>query len=137
MSDIKHRLLLVDDSPTDIRFNLENLKHEYLVVAANGGLRAIEMLETMSALPDVILMDVEMPDQNGYQTCEIIKKNPNWQHIEVIFVSGHNSPQEKLAGYDAGGSDYIIKPYNSDELKQKIRLAIHNNERQRKLADNQ
>lgn len=137
MSEQAHRILLVDDSPADIRFNLENLKHDYTVVAANGGIRAIQMLESMPQLPDLILMDVEMPEQNGYQTCQIIKKNPDWNHIEVIFVSGHDTPEEKLAGYDAGGSDYVIKPYDTKELKQKIRLAINHQEQQRILANNQ
>ncbi len=121
--DDKYRILIVDDSTDDIHFILENLKQEYAVLVATSGEKALEMIGN-GPRPDVILMDVEMPGMNGYETCRQVKHNPESSDIDVIFVSAHDSTDEKLAGYEAGGSDYLIKPVQTCELLQKVKLVI-------------
>ena len=127
MSSDKRKILVVDDSAEDIHFLLENLKHDYAVIAATNGEKALEMASG-EASPDVILMDVEMPGMNGYETCRLIKNTDATRNIDVIFVSAHDSTEEKLAGYDAGASDYLIKPVSPAELLNKVKLAIKNRE---------
>lgn len=131
----KQNILIVDDTPTEIHLLIEHLKHEYAIQVATSGVGALALLEGGYA-PDVILLDVVMPDMNGYEVCKRInqqKNNP--QKIEVIFVSAHDTVEEKLAGYEAGGSDYLIKPIVPDELMQKVKLALKNREARKQLHE--
>jgi len=132
MSAEKNRILIVDDSPDDIHFLMENLKDDYAVLAATSGEKALEILAKQPA-PNVILMDVMMPGMDGYDTCRRIKSDPHTKDVDVIFVSAHDSTDEKLAGYEAGGSDYVIKPFSPSELLQKVQLAINNRQREHAL----
>ncbi|VAW76721.1 hypothetical protein MNBD_GAMMA14-1728, partial [hydrothermal vent metagenome] len=125
MSDDKKRILIVDDSTDDIHVLMENLKQDYAVLAATSGDKALEMAGK-DPQPDTILLDVMMPGMDGYETCRRLKENPATRNIDVIFVSANNTTEEKLAGYDAGGSDYLIKPVQPAELLQKVRLAVDN-----------
>ena len=70
---------------------------------------------------------------DGYEACRQIKANPKTKDIEVIFISAHDTEGEKIAGYEAGGSDYLIKPISPIELQQKIKVALANRERRRQL----
>lgn len=122
MSDDKSRVLIVDDSTDDIHFVLENLKDEYAVIVATSGEQALEMV-VGDARPDVVLMDVEMPGMDGYETCALIKSSPDTEDIPVIFLSAHDTVEQKLAGFDAGGGDYLIKPVSPAELLKKVNIA--------------
>ena len=133
MSEEKRRILIVDDSTDDIHVLMENLKQDYAVLAATSGDKALE-LAARDPQPDLILMDVSMPGMNGYETCQRLKADPVTKMIDVIFVSAHNTTEEKLAGYDAGGSDYLIKPVQPVELQQKVKLAINNLDAQTEVA---
>jgi DNA-binding response OmpR family regulator len=81
--------------------------------------------ECLSALPgatvDLILLDVEMPGIDGYETCRRIKANGDLADIPVIFLSGHNRIEDRLKGYEAGGADYVTKPFEPEELESKLR----------------
>lgn len=125
MTDEKRHILIVDDSADDIHVLMENLKQDYAVLAATSGDKALEMA-AKNPQPDVILLDVSMPGMDGYETCRRLMANAETREIKVIFVSAHDTTEEKLAGYDAGGSDYLIKPVQPDVLQQKVKLAIKN-----------
>ena len=127
MSADKKRVLVVDDSADDIQFIMESLKGEFAVLVATNGKKALE-LASKDPKPDVILMDVMMPEMDGYEACCKLKEDSATQDIDVIFVSAHDTTEEKLAGYGAGGSDYLIKPVQHEELLEKVRLAISNKE---------
>lgn len=118
-------VLIVDDAPGDLQILLENLKDDYSVRAATNGRKALEMA-CKEPVPDVILLDVMMPEMDGYETCRRLKEEPLTRDIDVIFVSAHDTTEEKLAGYDAGASDYLIKPVDPVELRKKVKLAISN-----------
>jgi len=119
----KKCVLIVDD----IHVLMESLKQEYAVLAATSGEKAL-VLASKKPQPDIILMDVMMPEMNGYDTCRRLKQNPETRNINVIFVSANDSADEKIVGYEAGGCDYLIKPVQHGELLQKIKLAIKNQE---------
>ncbi len=125
MTDEKRRILVVDDSPDDIQILMENLKPYYAMLAATNGEKALT-LARKSPQPDVILLDVSMPGMNGYEVCRALQQDADTAHISVIFVSAHDTTEEKLAGYEAGGTDYLIKPVHPEELLQKVRVAIRN-----------
>jgi len=119
------RVLIVDDSRGDIRIVNENLKDLYTVLAATSGKTALEVAAKIPK-PDVVLMDVEMPEMNGYEACKKLKSNPATADIDVIFVSAHDTVDEILAGYEAGGTDYLTKPIEPLQLRSKIKIAVDN-----------
>ncbi len=131
----KPRVLIVDDSRGDIRIVNENLKDNYTTVAATNGEQALQ-LAAQDPRPDVILMDVEMPGMNGYETCIKLKEDPATRDIDVIFVSAHDTVDEIVAGYDAGGTDYLTKPIEPLELKRKLSVTV-NNRRHRYAISNE
>lgn len=87
-------------------------------LAESGG-KGLE--ETVRKVPDVILLDVEMPRINGYEVCDRLRNNMSTADIPIIFLSGRSSLQERMQGYDAGGDDYLVKPFESDDLLAKIK----------------
>ena len=124
MNETSFRVFVVDDDPISRMILLDELQgfgyeiHEF----ENGQ----QCLDALPKNPALVLLDVEMPVLNGYETCQRIKSNHDTADTEVIFISSHDTTEEKLAGYDAGGSDYIIKPIQPEELKQKISVAHKN-----------
>lgn len=125
MPDNNSRVLVVDDSATDIQIVVENLKPHFNLSIAKSGAKALEIAAN-TPTPEVILLDVSMPDMDGYETCRHLKDNPETKDIDVIFVSANDSIEEKLHGYDVGGCDYLIKPVQPEELLQKVRLTLNN-----------
>jgi CheY-like chemotaxis protein len=133
MQDEKPRVLIVDDSRGDIRIVNENLKDHYTVLAATSGQTALDVA-AKDPKPDVILMDVEMPEMNGYETCKKLKSNPSTSDIDVIFVSAHDTVDEILAGYESGGTDYLTKPIEPSQLKTKIKIAVDNRKKRHDIS---
>ncbi len=120
MGNPKHCILIVDDSPEDILVAKNNLNEHHVVLAATNGEEALKIASSPPH-PEVAVIDVS---KNGYETCAQLKNNPKTQDIHVIFVSSNDKVEHKLAGYNAGGSDYLVKPIVPAELAHKIQLAI-------------
>jgi CheY-like chemotaxis protein len=129
MSD-KPTLLVVDDSPSEIRILMELLKDSYAVLAATTGERAIEIVDESS--PELVLMDVTMEPMDGYEACHRIKQAHG--NLPVIFVSANTETQEIMKGFEAGGQDYITKPIEPEILKTKVKVTLEQAAQQKKLA---
>ena len=84
---------------------------------------------------DMVLLDVEMPSLSGYDTCRALRAGSTLPDVPVIFLSAHARLEDRLLGYAAGGHDYLVKPYDLDELNAKILLAIDAHRRARQLAE--
>ncbi len=113
-------ILLVDDEPT-IVMSLEFLmrKSGYQVGIARNG---TEALAALSQTPyDLVLLDVMMPDVDGYQVCRQLRQNPARAATKVIFLSAKSQPADVQKGYDAGADLYIPKPFSTRQLMQKVR----------------
>lgn len=78
--------------------------------------------------PDLIILDVELPDANGYDLCQEIRRKSEFQFTPVLFISGHTSLEERIRGYSSGGDDYISKPFESSEVVAKIKALIRHRE---------
>ncbi len=116
---IKH-ILLVDDSKTELHYLSELLtKRGYTVRTAENGEEAMRKLA--EATPDLILMDVVMPGQNGFQLTRAITRDPRFAEVPVIMCTSKNQETDKVWGMRQGARDYIVKPVNADELVSKIR----------------
>ena len=102
------KVLIVDDEVINIQILRELLKNDYFVYMANSGQKAIENCAKIQ--PDIVLLDISMPDMNGFDVCGSIKGNPETAHIPVIFVTAHLDAESEAHGFQVGGSDFIRKP---------------------------
>lgn len=119
----KPLLLLVDDSVENLQVLSALLKDKYKIKIAKNGRKALEILE-QQPLPDLILLDVVMPELNGFDTCEIIKNTLAWEKIPVIFLTALNEVADETAGFKSGGADFITKPFNPDIVLARINTHI-------------
>jgi two-component system sensor histidine kinase/response regulator len=116
-SDFK--ILVVDDVPTNVLLLRVLLKNEkFQVVTANCGNMCVE--QAQAEHPDLILLDVMMPDIDGFETAKILKGNPETKDIPIIFLTALNSPQDLVKGFQAGANDFLSKPFNKDELLTRV-----------------
>jgi twitching motility two-component system response regulator PilH len=114
------KILLVDDSKTELHFLSESLSMRgYAVRTAENGEEALRRMS--EDRPDLILMDVVMPGQNGFQLTRSITRDPKWQGIPVIMCTSKGQETDKVWGLRQGARDYIVKPVDPDELAAKIR----------------
>ncbi len=118
-------ILVVDDTPETLGFLTDALEHARLtVLVATGGASAVQLLAHVT--PDLILMDAAMPVLNGFETCRLIKANPAFAHLPVIFMTGLSDTAHVVQGLEAGGVDYVAKPIVVDELLARIRVHLAN-----------
>lgn len=111
----KKLILIVEDSPTDLHV-AENActSNGYEVITTDDGEKAIALAEERQ--PALILLDVILPGQNGYQVCRQLKKNEATKDIKVIMVTSKSQPSDKFWGMKQGADEYIFKPYQETEL---------------------
>jgi len=120
-------ILIVDDNPTNLELLSLLLAEEgYRVRVATNGMRALESAH--ASLPDLILLDVMMPDIDGYAVCEQLKADEKTEDIPIIFISALDDAFDKVKAFAAGGIDYIAKPFQPEEVLARVRvhLALHN-----------
>ena len=118
----KHRILIVDDSPSELRILMEVLKNKYAIVVATSGAQAIDMVKEDASI-ELVMLDVMMPEVNGYQACTaILEARPQ---LPVVFVSGNDSTEEILKGFDVGGVDYLTKPIDTNVVVRKVDVILN------------
>lgn len=115
------RVFAVDDDPFVLEVIRGCLGKDYVVETFESVDACRQRLETEK--PDMFLLDVRMPGTDGYAFCQQIKGDAGLSRIPVVFVSSHDTIDARLKGYDAGGEDFVVKPFESDELLRKIRVA--------------
>lgn len=116
-------VLIVDDTPTNLMVLLETLEEAgYDVLVAKSGAQALERARLGS--PDLILLDVVMPEMNGFETCRRLKATPGLDAVPVIFMTALSHTDDKLSGFDAGAVDYITKPLDHDEVLARVRTHL-------------
>ncbi|MBN2022142.1 MAG: response regulator [Pirellulales bacterium] len=117
---MKDRILIVDDCPINVRILQELLCDEYELESASTGEECLEKIRAFS--PETVLLDIMMPGISGYEVCQRIKSSPLGSFTIVILVSGKASAAERLKGYEVGADDYVVKPFDHDELLAKVRI---------------
>jgi diguanylate cyclase (GGDEF)-like protein len=117
------QILIVEDDPnirTILKLQLEGAKYE--VLAAEDGRIALEILATSS--PDLILLDVMMPNMDGFTTCHHIRSDRRHAHVPIIFLTAKSESQSRIIGLEEGANDYIAKPYDREELLLRVQNLI-------------
>jgi putative two-component system response regulator len=130
----KPTILVVDDTPENIEILAGTLKSDYKIKVANNGKTALKIAQKMP-MPDLILLDVMMPEMDGYEVCERLKSQPNTAQIPVIFVTAKISPEDEINGLQVGAVDYITKPINPKIALQRVATHLALNDVKRGLYD--
>jgi diguanylate cyclase (GGDEF)-like protein len=115
------KVLIADDDAINRQVLADLLKPEYTVLLAKNGEQALERAQRHA--PDLVLLDVMMPDMDGYEVLRRLRADPQTAHITVIFISGLNRPEDEANGLKMGAADYIAKPYNATVVM--ARVALH------------
>jgi len=124
---LKHRILTVDDDPDILDVLSLTLSELYEVVQAENGQAGLQLAQTGS--PSLIITDYAMPVMDGRQFCQALKKDILLRHIPVIMLTGKGEVQDKVGGIDAGADDYIVKPFEPNELLARIKMILRRTER--------
>jgi diguanylate cyclase (GGDEF)-like protein len=127
-------LLVVDDVPENIHELIEALKDTYRIRVASAGARALDIMREPTP-PDLVLLDVMMPEMDGYEVCRRIKASPQGNRTPVIFVSVVDGVPDKVRGFELGAADYITKPFDIDEVRARVRTHLELSRLRRFLED--
>ena len=117
MSEKKY-ILIIDDSTTSLKHAQEMLKDTYRLAMSKSGEQGLKFLKTTK--PDLILLDINMPDMDGYEMMNELKKNPDTRDIPVIFLTGEGNHESELKGFKLGAMDFITKPFIPEIVKSRI-----------------
>jgi len=127
------RIVVVDDTPANLRLLAQILQEQgYIVLPARSGAIALQAIRNDP--PDLILLDVKMPEMDGYAVCQQLKAEACTREIPVIFISAMDSVDDKLKGFAVGGVDYISKPFQTAEVLARVQTHLTLYNLQRKLA---
>ncbi|MBF0450867.1 MAG: response regulator [Candidatus Magnetomorum sp.] len=118
----RHTLLIVDDIPENIDIIRETLKDDYRMIATTRGEQAFQL--ACNKQPDLILLDIMMPDINGYEICKMLKANKSTADIPVFFTTALNSEADETKGLSLGAVDYITKPFCMPIVRERIKLQL-------------
>jgi len=116
------RLLIVDDDPNNIRVLANVFENDYNISFATNGKQALRL--AVQEQPDVILLDVIMPEMDGYQVCRLLKADLLTQDIPVIFITANSQVEQEILGLEIGAADYISKPFSSAIVKIRVKNQI-------------
>jgi CheY-like chemotaxis protein len=115
----KQMIMLVDDFPSTLMVLERMLKHAgYQVSSFSSGKLALEAVEGVK--PDLILLDIQMPEMDGYEVCAQLKANPRLADIPVLFLSAAGDPADKVKAFNSGASDFLTKPYHPGEILSRV-----------------
>jgi diguanylate cyclase (GGDEF)-like protein len=118
------KILIVDDEPTIVELLEEHLRSEgYETMRAFSGEEALQMLE--ADIPDLVLLDLMLPGMDGYEVCRLMQKDARLNHIPVIMLTARSAVPNKVMGYERGADDYVVKPFDPDELSVRVRAQLH------------
>jgi len=127
------KILLVDDQPANLDVFCELLESRgYSVLFAPSG--QIALRSAARGMPDLILLDVVMPEMDGYETCRRLKQDAQTRHIPVVFITARDLQEDIVTGFEAGGIDYITKPFQEEEVLVRVETHVRMNRMARELA---
>jgi putative two-component system response regulator len=119
----RKRILVVDDEPQNIIVMREILKSDYTVIAATDGAKALSLAQS-GMPPDLIMLDIMMPGIDGYEVLRRLRKDPRTAGLPVVLVTAKGEIDDKMTGYEVGGSDYITKPLDRPFVLSVVRRLL-------------
>jgi sigma-B regulation protein RsbU (phosphoserine phosphatase) len=129
----KNTVLVVDDAPANLQVVHSILKDSYTIRVATSGAKALELVK-IQPLPVLVLLDVMMPEMDGYEVCVILKATPKIRDIPVIFLTGKTEADDETKGFELGAADYIHKPFSPTVVKARVHNQLVLREAREQLA---
>ncbi|MEI6206466.1 MAG: response regulator [Desulfuromonadales bacterium] len=129
----KKKLLIVDDTPENLVILYKTLREDYQIIGANSGQEALRLAS--STVPDLILLDIMMPEISGFEVCRILKEQELLRDIPVIFITALIEETDEVRGFSLGAADYITKPFKPAILKRRISTHLELKSQRDALAD--
>lgn len=127
-------ILIVDDIAQNLQVLGQVLSQEgYRVAVATSGMQALDVVQKVT--PDLILLDVMMPEMDGYETCRKLKQIPEMSHVPIIFLTARNSTEDIVSGFEVGAVDFVSKPFINVELLARVRTQVHVNSLMKELEE--
>jgi diguanylate cyclase (GGDEF)-like protein len=118
------KILIVDDEPTIVELLEEHLQSEgYDTEHAYSGEEALQVLDRST--PDLVILDLMLPGMDGYEVCRLMQQDTRLNHIPVIMLTARNAVPNKVLGYQRGADDYVVKPFDTEELSVRVRAQLH------------
>ena len=135
MSEIEEKklVLIVDDAPANLQIVRSILKDDFKIRVATSGAKALDLVKAKPQ-PDLILLDVMMPEMDGYEVCGILKTTPGVKDIPVIFLTGKTEADDETKGFEVGAVDYIHKPFSPAVVKARVHTHLVLREAREQLA---
>ena len=129
-----HQILIVDDNPRNIQVLGTVLSGKgYNIIIANDGVQTLKSVEKI--IPDLILLDINMPNMDGFETCKKLKESEIYSEIPVIFLTARTETEDIIRGFQYGAVDYITKPFNTAELLARVRTHLELRDKSEELKD--
>jgi pilus assembly protein CpaE len=120
------RVLVVDDNPLKLKLATAVLEQDgYLVYTATSGPEALKIVDNVQ--PQAIVLDVMMPEMDGYQVCRALRRKPNCTHLPILMLTAQDSLEEKMKGFESGADDYMTTPYPAIELQTRLKSLLQKN----------
>jgi signal transduction histidine kinase/DNA-binding response OmpR family regulator/ligand-binding sensor domain-containing protein len=130
-AQLPENILLVVDDNADIRFYIRNIfENDYRVIEAGHGKEGIEKANDL--IPDVIISDLMMPEMDGFAFCRLLKSNEKTSHIPVVMLTAKATLDDRIEGFELGADDYLVKPFNTAEIKARVRNLVLGREQLKK-----
>ncbi len=119
----KKRILVVEDDPHVVIFATDALEYMgFEVLIARNGIEGLEKVKKEK--PDLIILDVMMPEMDGYEVCRRLKADPKMSHLPILMLTAKGQIQDKVKGLDTGADDYLAKPYDKDEFESRVKALM-------------
>jgi CheY-like chemotaxis protein len=122
MKSGKQKILAVDDHPVNLKLIEELLRNDYEILTATNGADALRICAEESI--DLVLLDIIMPEMDGYDVCKILKASPVTKQIPIIFLTAKAKTEDIVQGFEVGGVDYVTKPFNGSELCARVKTHV-------------
>jgi sigma-B regulation protein RsbU (phosphoserine phosphatase) len=133
VTDEKKLVLIVDDAPANLQMMRAILKDDFKIRVATSGAKALDLVKA-EPHPDLILLDVMMPEMDGYEVCGLLKATPEAKDIPVIFLTGKTEADDETKGFEVGAVDYIHKPFSPAVVKARVHTHLVLREAREQLA---
>jgi len=117
-------IMIVDNAPADLKMTRNALARHYHVVTAPNADKMYDLLEAGALLPDLILLEVNLPETDGFRATQILKSNKLYENIPVIFLTHRGDKQDECEGLSLGAADYIVKPFHSELLLERVKRSL-------------
>ena len=131
---MKETILIVDDTPINLQVLVGFMAGcGYQTLIAEDGLAALEQLD--HTRPELVLLDVAMPEMDGFETCRRIKERPEMRDVPILFLTARTEMSDKLKGFDSGGVDYITKPIHKEEVIARVEAHLTIQRQRRELQN--